>query len=226
MAGRQVLGSFWERVVQPQVFSMLLARYGSTEVVNRSRRAVDKIANGQCLFMRRDAYDAVGGHAAVRGKVAEDVALAQLCFERGKRTELIVGIEQLSTRMYTSLGEITRGWMKNIYAGGIDAAPGGAVGRAFLPLLLLAAPVMMLAPPLTLVAAALGLVGGGVVLWATIATAVMLVWWAVVYAGFMRFSPVYALAFPLGAAVLIYIIIRAVARGRRVDWKGREYRAE
>ena len=225
VAGRQELGSFWERVVQPQVFAMLLARYGSTEVVNRSRRIADKIANGQCLFMRREAYDAIGGHAAVRGKAAEDVALAQLFFERGKRTELIVGIEQLETRMYTSLGEIVRGWMKNIYAGGLDAMRGGAVGRVFLPLLLLSAPVMMLAPPLTLVAAAFGLVGSGVTLWAAIATGIMLVWWAVVYARFVRRSPAYALTFPFGAAVLLYVIIRAVARGRRVEWKGREYRA-
>src|SRR4029079_10662510 len=74
----QELGSFWERVVQPQVFSALGVRYGGTEVVNRSRRAEDKIANGQCIFIRRATYDAIGGHAAVRDKVAEDLALAQL----------------------------------------------------------------------------------------------------------------------------------------------------
>lgn len=222
--GQQALGTFWERAVQPQVFSMLLARYGGPEVVNRSPRAVDKIANGQCLFVRRDAYDALGGHGAVRGKVAEDLALAQLFFARGKRTELIAGLNQLSTRMYTSLGELVRGWMKNVYAGGVDATPGGRVGRALLPLLLVAAPVIMLAPPLALIAAALGLVGSGVALWAAIATAAMLAWWVLVYAGVLRLSPAYALAFPLGAAVLLYIIVRAVARGRRVEWKGREYR--
>jgi hypothetical protein len=53
----------------------------------------------------------------------------------------------------------------------------------------------------------------------------MLVWWAAVYVGFLRLSPMYALAFPLGAAVLLGIIVRAIARGRRVEWKGREYEA-
>ncbi|HEX5635101.1 MAG TPA: glycosyltransferase family 2 protein, partial [Gemmatimonadales bacterium] len=77
VAGHQELGSFWERVVQPQVFSFIGVRYGSTERVNGSRKAADKIANGQCILVRRAAYDAIGGHGAVRGEVAEDLALAQ-----------------------------------------------------------------------------------------------------------------------------------------------------
>ena len=71
VAGRQELDTFWERVVQPLVFTMLLARYGGAGRVNRSRRVEDKIANGQFLFMPRPAYDEAGGHAAVRTKVAE-----------------------------------------------------------------------------------------------------------------------------------------------------------
>jgi hypothetical protein len=38
-------------------------------------------------------------------------------------------------------------------------------------------------------------------------------------------SPLWALTFPLGASVLLYIFVRALARGSRVEWKGREYRA-
>ena len=33
----------------------------------------------------------------------------------------------------------------------------------------------------------------------------------------------YALLYPLGLAMLFYIAIGAVARGRRVEWKEREY---
>ena len=53
VVGRQELGTFWERLVQPQVLAVLLGRYGGTERVNRSRRVVDKIANGQCLLVDR-----------------------------------------------------------------------------------------------------------------------------------------------------------------------------
>ena len=36
-------------------------------------------------------------------------------------------------------------------------------------------------------------------------------------------NPLYALAYPLGALVLLYIFFTAVIRGRRVTWKGRTY---
>jgi hypothetical protein len=40
---------------------------------------------------------------------------------------------------------------------------------------------------------------------------------------FMKVPVLYALAYPLGAAVLLYIVIGAVWRGSRVSWKGRQY---
>jgi chlorobactene glucosyltransferase len=136
VGGRQELGGFWEKVLQPQAFSMLAVRYGGAESVNNSRRVRDKIANGQCLFVTREAYVALGGHMAVRDKVAEDLALAQRFFAQGRRTVLVLGREQLSTRMYTSLGEIVEGWAKNIYVGGRDAMPGGRPGQWLYPLAL------------------------------------------------------------------------------------------
>jgi hypothetical protein len=223
VAGTQEAHTFWERAVQPQVFSLLLARFGGTEVVNASRRASDKIANGQFILVRRAAYDAVGGHAAVRGKVAEDLALAQLLFARGVPTALVLGLPQLHTRMYATRAELVRGWMKNIYAGALEATPGGAVGRALLPVMLLLPVAMMLAPPIALSLAALGLLPPAAALWGAICSAVLLLWWGAVYAFAMRLSPLWALAWPLGSAMLGWIVLRALARGRRVRWKGRDY---
>ncbi len=60
VVGTQELGTFWERLVQPQVFSGILTRYGGNEVVNEATRAADKIANGQCIIVRRDAYEKAG----------------------------------------------------------------------------------------------------------------------------------------------------------------------
>jgi hypothetical protein len=61
-----------------------------------------------------------------------------------------------------------------------------------------------------------------VVLWAAIATAATLLWWIVAYVQIEE-SPLYALAYPLGASVLLYIFASAILRGRRVTWKGRTY---
>jgi hypothetical protein len=224
VAGTQEMGTFWEKLVQPQIFAILLQRYGGTESVNRSRFASQKIANGQCLWLRRAAYDALGGHAAVRDKVAEDLSLAQTYFRAGRTVSLVLGLQQLSTRMYTSLRELVEGWGKNVYAGGVDAMPAGALGRAVFPAALMLPALFGLVPPLVLVLGMLGVMGHDALLWASIATGANLVWWALVYL-WLRASPLYALLHPLGAAVVLYIAVGAIARGRRVRWKGREYQS-
>ena len=224
VAGTQEMGSFWERLVQPQVFGILLQRYGSTEHVNRSRFATSKIANGQCLWVRREAYDAVGGHGEVRHKVAEDLALAQYWFRAGRTVSLVLGLDQLSTRMYTSLRELVEGWGKNVFASGRDAMPFGALGRAIFPLLLVTPALFQLVPPVVLALALAGVMGSAALTWAAITTGANLVWWALVYL-WLRTSPAYALLHPLGAVMLLYITVRAMVRGSRVRWKERDYRA-
>ena len=224
VAGHQETHGFWERLLQPQVFWMLLVRYGGTESVSRARRAEDVIANGQFLLVRRSAYDAVGGHASVRDKVAEDLALAQRFHRSGLGVRLLRGDEQLSTHMYASLSELIAGWGKNIYAGGIDAMPGGGIGRVVFPMVLPLLPLMTVAPVIILAMALVGVLGSGWFLWSAVSSVANLVWWALIYRGF-RQRVWFGLAAPLGAAMLLYIIARAVARGRRVGWKGREYLA-
>jgi hypothetical protein len=200
----------------------MAGRYGSTERINRSPHASDKIANGQCLLVRRAAYVAVGGHGAVRGSVSEDLVLAKRLFASGRRVSIVLGPAQLSTRMYTSLGELTRGWRKNMFAGGREGMPGGVLGRAIFPLLLLFPPLFTLLPLALLLGAALGIAKPATGAWSGLAAALMFGWWAVVYrrAGL---SPWYALAYPAGSVVLLGIVLQAIARGRRVEWKGREY---
>lgn len=222
VAGKQEMGGFWERVIQPQMFSILSMRYGGTESVNNSRHASGKIANGQCIFFKRSSYDEIGGHASVRTLVAEDMMLAQTVFARGRKVVLMLGVNQLSTRMYTSLQGLIDGWRKNVFAAGLDSVPFGAVGRVLFPLALLVPPVMQLLPLVVLVLGALGMVSGGLVVWATTATIATLVWWIVVYAQLGE-SVAYAFAYPLGALVLLYIFTTAIIRGRRVSWKGRTY---
>jgi chlorobactene glucosyltransferase len=222
VAGRQELGGFWERVIQPQIFSILSMRYGGTESVNNSPRVSDKIANGQCIFVRRAAYDAVGGHASVRTSVAEDLMLAQKFFAARKRVILMLGVNQLSTRMYASLRDIIAGWRKNVFAGGLDSVPFGRIGRTLFPLALLLPPLMELFPVAVLLFAAFGTSTSAILWWSVIACAATLGWWIAVYAAIGE-NPLYALAYPLGALIILYIFVTAVTRGRRVSWKGRTY---
>ena len=226
VAGTQEMKTFWETVIQAQMFTMLAMRYGGTETVNGSRHAWDKIANGQFIAITRSAYDAIGGHASVRDKVAEDLMLAQRLFAAGQRTALVLGTAQLSTRMYTSLAALVRGWRKNVFAGGIDALPPQRILRLLFPLGLTAFPVAELLPPAVLLAWLLGApLPAAALVWLATTMVALLITWSAVYHRARR-SPLYAITFPLGAAMLLYIFTGAIARGRRVTWKGRDYTAQ
>ena len=72
-------------------------------------------ANGQYILIRRDAYDAAGGHHSVRDKFVEDIHLARRVKSLGFVTRTAIGPEISSTRMYTSLGSIIRGWSRILY---------------------------------------------------------------------------------------------------------------
>ena len=223
VAGRQELGGFWEKVIQPQVFTILSMRYGGTESVTEATSVKHKIANGQCIFVTHDSYTSIGGHGSVRTSAAEDLMLAQKFFAARKRVVLMLGVNQLSTRMYGSLREIVSGWRKNVFAAGLDSVPFGKLGRTMFPLFLLLPPLLELLPPLALTLAAFGLAAGHtLLLWAAISTAATLLWWIVVYVRVDE-NPLYALLYPLGALMLLYIFVSAVIRGRRVSWKGRTY---
>lgn len=222
IAGGQELGGFWETLVQPQMFSLLAIRYGGTDSVTNSRRVADKIANGQCLFVKKEIYNQLGGHELVRSHVADDLMMAQRFFASGKNVVLEKGINQLSTRMYTSLSELIHGWGKNVFAGGRDSFPMGWLGRLAFPFLLLIAPMIVFMPPLVLLASLFAHLPHALVLWAIISSVAQLAWWIAVYIQ-MKQSPLYALLSPIGALVVFYIFARAIARGQRVTWKNRDY---
>ncbi|MDQ2765953.1 MAG: glycosyltransferase [Gemmatimonadota bacterium] len=225
VGGFQELGTFWERAVQPQVFYILAARYGGAGAVNRARRSSDKVANGQYIAFTRAAYDSSGGHEAVKGRAAEDLALGQLVHACGLRSELAMAIDQMSTRMYINLREVVNGWTKNLVMAGREAMPPSPTIRLLAPLLMVIAPLVNIAPIAVLIASAFTELSPSLLMWARVCSASLLVWWIFIYVRAFRLSPLYVLSVPLGAAMTIFIIVRATVRGRSIEWKGRRYRA-
>jgi chlorobactene glucosyltransferase len=222
IGGHQEMHSFWERVIQPQMFGLLALRYGGTEQVSNARRAEDAIANGQFILVRRSTYESMGGHELVRDRVAEDLSMAQEWVRAGHRIALLLGVHQFSTHMYASLAELIRGWRKNIYAGGRTAAMGGRVGRALFPFVLLAVPIIGWLPLIGLVLSAVGVLGTPWLIWSGVSVAASLAFWAGIY-HFMGEPPFYAVLYPLGLVMVGYIAAGSIARGQRVEWKNREY---
>jgi chlorobactene glucosyltransferase len=222
VAGKQEMVGFWEKVVQPFVFAILLARYGGLEEMSRRRTVHLKIANGQFLLFRREAYDAVGGHAAVRAHVAEDMRLAQRITAAGLAMHMVLARAHLSTRMYTSLQEIRRGWGKNVFAAARDSMPVGDAVWAVIRVVYPVPALVVLVPTVALILGLSGLAGANVLWFGVIVGSANLLFWVGVY----RFSelPAYwALTHPLAALVFGWILAEAAWRGSRVEWKGRAY---
>jgi glycosyltransferase involved in cell wall biosynthesis len=109
----QVTEAWYEKALIPYIY-LRLAKHFSYEQVNdpNSRAAA---ANGQFLMMRRDVYDAIGGHSSVAGEVLEDVALAMRAKAAGHRISFGSGKGIVRVRMYRSFPEMWQGWKKNLY---------------------------------------------------------------------------------------------------------------
>ena len=220
VATRQRCETFWERVVMPQIWMLLGFRY-HPRTVSRSRRPRDVIANGQFILLPRSSYEAVGTHERVRQEVAEDLALAQLVVRTGRRLIMAHAEPLITTRMYHSLGHLIEGWSKNIYIGGRRTFPDEPIRRALVPLMLCGTMLFWLLPPVLVLLALLELVSW--MGWALLAVALSALFWMLVSVG-MGIPVFYGLAYPAGALVGLYIIMRSVIRGaRRIEWKGRVY---
>jgi chlorobactene glucosyltransferase len=215
VVSRQETVTFWERLVQPHVLLALASRVGDLRRVNRTRITWDAIASGAYILTTRRAYDAVGTHEAVKGTVAEDVALAQAYVRHHLDIFLTDAVQFMSVRMYRSLAEIVEGWSKNLALGVPLMFPP-------LPSVRRAAPFLMWLPALCWVLPPLlwALYGWS---WAAATTLVSLAIWIAVY--WAEGAPVrYALLYPVGAAMVACIMIRSALRGsRKVEWRGRTY---
>lgn len=85
-------------------------------------------AAGPCIVTSRSDYAQVGGHAAVPGAVAEDLALAQRYVRAGLRVRCVGGAPSIRFRMYRDLRGIVEGWSKNLVAGARRTPPVRALG--------------------------------------------------------------------------------------------------
>lgn len=101
-------------------------------------------ANGQCLAFRRPAYEAVGGHAAVKNSVVEDVTLARRVKQKGLRLRMADGGGLVHCRMYDGWPAARDGYAKNILAGHGDSPLFLALSTVFHWLVFLFPPLWLL----------------------------------------------------------------------------------
>ncbi|MFY9560222.1 MAG: glycosyltransferase family 2 protein [Terriglobales bacterium] len=108
----QIAVTFWELATVPVVFAELARQYPPTKVSDPASPIA--AANGQYILVRRDAYEAVGGHAALASSLLEDVALARAFKNSERRIRFRYAADAVRTRMYRSFSQLREGWTKNL----------------------------------------------------------------------------------------------------------------
>lgn len=214
------LRSVPERLIIPCGFYILAF---TSDLARTQHPDSDEAAvTGQFILVRRSAYDAVGGHAAVRTAISEDVEFARLMKRRGYRVALLDGARFLSARMYDSWGELWPGFAKNLTE--MLGGPTRTIVIAALAILMAAASLLL--PAFDLFACVDGSKGACIALApASIGSAAM---FALHIAGALHFEiPFwYGFLFPAGyvAGALIGLDSLRWRARRRILWKGRVYR--
>jgi len=214
LAPRLELKGFWERVVLPFYVQMVLTYFRAPHVNRAGSRAA--MANGQCWLIRRSEYDALGGHAAVRGAVLEDVAVARRARAAGRPLRIAWAPSLATTRMYRDRHEMFEGLLKNAHGTEFSSARqlgflAGLIGFFWLPLGLL---------PLGVAVGSLPLAALGALLF------VALFGKHVAFAHAVGTPSAYGLLYPVAVGFYVALVLASLERGwrgRTVRWKGREY---
>lgn len=112
VATRQEIGGLGEALLHPALLTTLVYRFGPPG--RAATRVSQAQANGQCCLYRRDALAAVGGFAAVRESICEDVTMARLLISKGAVVGFYEAGDLIRTRMYAGWRATWRGWTRSL----------------------------------------------------------------------------------------------------------------
>ena len=166
---------------------------------------------GQMLLVDRESYGRVGGHAAVKGRILENLYLAERFGDAGIAVQSVIGKGVLSFRMYPNgLGELVQGWTKGFASG---------AGRT--PRVLL----IVIVAWLTGLMLPIGSVP--VSMWAGVSYFLFAAQVRFMSGRVGSFRWYTALLYPIPLAFFFVVFGWSVLRsGRAVAWKGRQIRAD
>lgn len=207
--------SFWENLLIPAFVFFFQKLFPFRWVNDPARRTA--AAAGGCMLVRRQALEAAGGLAAIKGRLIDDCALAAAIKTRG-RIWLGLSTETASLRRYEHLSEIGRMVARTAYEQ-LDNSPIRLLGT------LAGMTILYVAPPLATV---VGLFEGdgpvalvGLLAW----IGMTLAYWPIVR--LYKLAASWTLALPLAAVLYTLFTVDSARRtwkGEGGAWKGRNYR--
>ena len=217
----QELGTLAEAAILPAILQMIVFAGGTLAEINDPARPDRALANGQYLLVSRVAYDALGGHEALRGEVVEDVEFARRLKRDGRfRLAVADGTQLVHVRMYHSFREIWDGFTKNTYLGARGDVRAIAGGVAFCA-------ALSVAPPLLAFASLRR--GGRALALEAVAASLLVVAVAYQGAGYVSLPRRLAVFAPFGIGMFGAIALNSTRRaltGAGFQWRGRWYPAD
>ena len=119
--------TFWEKAVIPLIYYTLVTLLPAIYVYRDPRwmpsilknkfRPLFAAACGQCIAFKKEVYNKINGHEAVKNQIVEDVELAKITRRSGSRMRMFHGVGSISCRMYLNQKEMFEGFRKNFFAG-------------------------------------------------------------------------------------------------------------
>ena len=113
---RQVTKTWMERLVVPMM-GFIIGCHLPIRLVRSSSDARFAAAHGAWMLIDSATYEAIGGHAANRSNLVDDMALAREVKRQGYPVTLADVKPVVHMRMYHDAGEVWHGFRKNMYAG-------------------------------------------------------------------------------------------------------------
>ena len=216
--------TLWERCYLPLCCLVFMMRLRIGEVNRVDRPAA--YANGAFMLVRRQLYDALGGHGRVKDELNDDIALATMAKRQGFRLRLAGNSDLYRTRMYGSVRRAWDGWTRNFC--GTLPTPRALLSALAVMLILFVVPWLCLAGALLALASGGPAASGALALAVAWGTAVLVshvgMWAAYPFFGSSAWQ---SLLYPPGALFVAAIVTRAAIRSLRrtgTTWQGAHYR--
>lgn len=219
-----VFGSFWEKVVLP-AFALLLATLFPLRRVN-SPRSSRALAAGAFILMRARELSHLDAYSRLCSTVIEDLRIAELFKQNGRRILLFPTRGLLHTRMYSGCKEVFEGLSRSAFEG-VGSSPFKIVTGVVVGLL---TSVLPWAAALTL-----GFLHASRplssedhrILILSLATCALSCLIYLPFLFFLRVSPLFVFTLPLATVFYSVVSINSMGKslaGPGISWKERHYR--
>lgn len=107
-------GTLTEQLTIPLIHLAFLAFLPIRQSMTNPRLPVGA-ANGQFMLFRREVYERVGGHEALKANIVEDVFFSRRLKQFGSFIYVADATHLVSCRMYRSFSDVWAGFSKNMY---------------------------------------------------------------------------------------------------------------